>query len=92
MANEILACRSWPARIFKKSSGALTCKAWRADRWLEQHFAPAPPRPFQRIAIHFVVVRENDHSAVGVLHLHMASLAVNSRKAQALQCGQDLSP
>src|SRR2546427_398375 len=49
-------------------------------------------RPFQRITVHFVAVGENDYSAVGVLHLHMAALAVNSHKAQALQCRQDLSP
>jgi hypothetical protein len=33
-------------------------------------------RASQRVTVNLIMVRENDHSAIGVLHLHVAAFAV----------------
>ena len=46
-------------------------------------------RPAQGVAVHFVVEREDNHSAVRMCHFHMASAPMNLDEAKPLQCGED---
>jgi|GEM_PF-5918761 hypothetical protein len=44
-------------------------------------------RPPERMPIHLVVVGKDDPPPIGVLHFHMAALAVYFPKAHALERG-----
>ncbi len=48
-------------------------------------------RALESVAIHFVVVWENDGSTIGVFHFHVAAFALELHEIKSLQCGQDLS-
>ena len=51
-----------------------------------------PERALERVAVHFIVVGKDDATAIRVLHLEVAALAVNLDEAQPLECREHLTP
>ncbi|HEV2802131.1 MAG TPA: hypothetical protein VGW12_16780 [Pyrinomonadaceae bacterium] len=59
----------------------------RSSKLMEKIFyfdALITERAFECVSINFVVVGENNNSAVGVFHLDVATLAMNFCEAQSL--------
>jgi len=47
-------------------------------------------RAFQRITINLIMIREDDYSSIGVLHLYVAAFSVNLDKPQPRESRDDL--
>jgi hypothetical protein len=49
-----------------------------------------PQRALERKPVHFIVKRENDPAAIRMLHLNVATLAMNFHETHPLQGGKNL--